>query len=371
MRDFDEPTGLTGSGLDERFGALHRGLETVVPLPPAEQLVARGRRRRQTARAVLAGLAVVASVGAGFLVTGPLRPSARPVPPADGSHSAGVPAYAPPVGSVRQSPGTTIPFGFLPEEGRLDSGRRGLGVQCPGPSQPTSDGEVLAVRSLRDAAGGEVTLLVYPSGPTASRAFDEYRAEVARCADTGDEGLTWRKTAVKLDFGGAAVKVTTRYTHNSEGPLPPARTEVAIRYGSALLLVSGVDPGSVDRTWGGLHDRLCLFARDCQPRGGRPAAVPQLTAGGLVWAAVLATDSTGDPAVLGRAVANAAEMGYRTSIASVDCDAGARDRLGLPAGTPYRYVAVYLASRQEAEAFTAAAKLPPVATVEVRTYCTG
>ncbi|HET8662041.1 MAG TPA: hypothetical protein VFM55_24020 [Micromonosporaceae bacterium] len=374
MGDFDEPA---GPGLGERFGALHRGLETMVPLPPAEQLVARGRRRRQTTRAVLAGLAVVATVGAGFLVAGPLRPGGPAVVHlADGSRepthaSPGAPAYAPPAGSVRQPVGATVPPGFLPEKGLVSTGASGPPPQCHSPNPPASNAEVIAARSVSEYDGAGILLLVYSDGPTAGRVLDGFRAEAASCADGTYDGFAWRKTIVELDFGGSAVKVTTRYTYRREGSLPPAVTEVVLRYGAALLVVRGVDPAAVDRGWQRLHDRLCVFARDCRPRGGRPAALPQLTAGGPAWAVVLATDSDGDPAKLGRAVAYASELGYRTSITSMDCDAGVREGLGLPARTPYRHVAVYFASRQEADAFTAAARQAPVATVEVRTYCTG
>lgn len=367
------------SRLDERFGALHRGLEPMVPLPPAEQLIARGRRRRQTGRAALAGLAVVATVGVGFLAANPLRfgePATR-----DSAHGSGPsdvptyvaeagPEYTPPAGSVRQPLGATIPPGFLPEKGFVSTDGSGPPPPCPRPNPPASTAEVLAARSVSEYDGAGIILLVYSDGPTAGRVLDEYRAGVAGCADGTYGGLTWHKTMVELDFGGSAVKVTTRYTYQRNGP-PPMVTEVVLRYGAALLVVRGVDGAAVDRAWQGLHDRLCVFARDCRPRGGRPAALPQLTAGGSAWAVVLATDSDSDQAKLGRAVAYASELGYRTSVTSMDCDAGVRDGLGLPARTPYRHVAVYFASRQEADAFTAASRQTPVATVEVRTYCTG
>jgi len=375
--DFDEPT---GPSLDERFGALHRGLEPMVPLPPAAQLIARGRRRRQTGRAALAGLAVVATVGVGFLAVDPLR-SGEPATqtPAHGSvplelptHvSSRGPAYTPPAGSVRQPVGATIPPGFLPEKGFVSTDGSGPPPQCHEPTPPARTAEVIAARSVPEYDGAGIILLVYSDGPTAGRVFDELRAEAARCAEGTYGGSAWRKTIAELDFGGSAVKVTTRYTSSREGSLPPTVTEVALRYGAALLVVRGVDVAAVDRTWQGLHDRLCVFARDCRPRGGRPAALSQLTAGGSAWAVVLATDSDGNQAKLGRAVAYASELGYRTSITSMDCDAGVRGSLGLPAATPYRHVAVYFASPQEADAFTAAARQAPVATVEVQTYCTG
>lgn len=368
MPDFDdEPNAV----FDEQFGALRNKVSMLVPVPPAEEIVARGRRRRQTAHSLLAGLVVVLAVGAGSLLLGPLRPAPGPALPADGSSTVAVPPYSPTFGSVREPLGATIPAGFLPAEGRALADRKGVGRLCPGGSEPATDAEVVAARSLRDAQGGQVTLLVYAVGLVASRAFDGYQAEVARCTTATDQGLTWRKESEPMSFGAAAVRVTTRYTKNTRGALPPAQTEVVIRFGSSLLLVSGRDPAAVDRVWGGLHDRLCLFARDCKPRAGRPAALPSLTAGGQAFAVSLATDQAGDPTALGRAVAYAAELGYRTSLVSVDCDDGARAGLGLPADAPYKYVPIYFATRAEADAFVTASTRPVGPVVTVRTYCTG
>jgi hypothetical protein len=97
--------------------------------------------------------------------------------------------------------------------------------------------------------------------------------------------------------------------------------------------------------------------------------VAPLTAGGHAWAAVLAIDAATDTRTLGHAVATAAQMGYRTSVTSVDCDQGAREALGLPAGSTHRYVAVYFDSRADADAFASGSSLNVVATIPVRTYC--
>lgn len=356
--------------LDEQFGVLRNKVTMLVPVPPAEEIVARGRRRRQTARALFASLAVVLAVGAGYTMIRPLRSVHDPAPPVGASPTVTDRSYAPSAGSRREAIGMMIPAGFLPAEGRRPIDRRSQGRQCPGGSAPASDGAVVAASSLRDTQGGEVTLFLYETGLLASRAFDDYRAEAVRCETATDHGLSWRKDSEELKFGGAALRVTTRYTRNAEGALPPTRTEVVIRYGSALLLVSGSGAAAVDRVWGGLHDRLCVFATDCKPREGRPVAVAPLTAGGTAWAVALATDSTGDPLALGRAVAAAAEMGYRTSVASVDCDDGARSALAASAG-PHSYVAVYFATEADAIAFTATSTRKPLGAFEVRTYCIG
>jgi hypothetical protein len=347
VRDFHDEH---SDALDEQFGFLRNNVTMLVPVPPAEEIVARGRRRRQTARVVVVSLAVVLAVGAGYSVLRPLRPVAVPNPPAGGSPSIAVVPYTPTEGSTRARAGETIPAGFLPAEGRTVVERKGIGRQCPGGVDPASDFDVKASQSLRDAQGGQVTLLVYPTAALASRAFNEYEAEVQRC-DSVTEAL---------GFGGESMRVTW----------PPPRTEIVVRNGAALLLVGGDDAGAVDRVFAGLLDRLCHFASDCRPRGGRPGALASLEAGGEAWAVVLATDSSGDPAVLGRAVAAAANMGFRASVASVDCDEGARSALGLPDGTQ-KYVAVYFASRADADAFADNAIQRPIGTIQVRTYCIG
>jgi hypothetical protein len=356
--------------LDEQFGVLRNNVTMLVPVPPAEEIVARGRRRRQAARAMLASLAVVLAVGAGYTMIRPLRAAHDPAPPAGASPTVTGSSYTPSAGSQRDPVGRSILAGFLPAEGRRPVDRRGLGTQCPGGGELASDGTVIAASSLKDAKGGQVSLLLYEAGLVASRAFDEYKAEATRCESMTHEGLTWRKEIETLTFGGASLRVTTRYTRNTNGALPPTRTEVAIRNGSALLLVGGDDAEAVDRVWAGLLDRLCLFATGCKPRDARPAAVASLTAGGQAWAVALAKDSAGDPSALGRAVAAAAEMGYRTSVTDVDCDAGARSALGMSEG-PHKYVAVYFATRADADAFAASSTRPAIGTFAVHTYCIG
>lgn len=334
-----------------RFGTLHGTVAAAVPLPGAEEIIARGRRRRRNAQAGVAGLAVLAVLAVVSVVFGPLRPDRTPLPPADPSPSV-TPAYVPPPGAARAPLGGALPPGFLPVEGTPAPAR--LEPLCPGPASFDSNASIVA-----SAAGDGTALIVYPMSGTATRAYEEYRAEVERCAGS-QPGV--RLTVDPLELGGQSFQVITSIGARVTG------YEMVIRYGRSLLLVAGPTDAAVRRA-GDLERTLCVFAVDCAPREGRPRPVTSLSAGGQAWAAVLAIDPAPQARTLGHAVATAARMGYRTSVTSVDCDQGARAALGLPTGSTHRYVAVYFDSRADAEEFASSSLLNVVANVPVATYC--
>jgi len=355
VRDFDDEL---EPAIGARFGALAGSVATAVPVPGAEEIIARGRRRRRNTHAALGGLAVVSVLGVATMVFGPLGPNGAPLPPVHPSPSlSATPTYTPPSGARRDPVGGSIPAGFLAIEGTPTAAR--LEPSCPGPASPfVTNGSIIA-----SAAGDGVTLILYTTSLTASAAYDDYYAEARRCAATPAPGTA---VAVEpLTFGAQgfwSVTVTGGQ---------PTRHEAVVRYGRSLLLVRGPTESVVHRA-GQLERELCVFGVDCAAREGRPQALAPLTAGGEAWAAVLAVDfgdGSGSPVPLGRAVALASRMGYRTSVTSVDCDQGARQELGLPAGSAPRYVPVYFRSRADAEAFAARSPLPPDAIIKVRTYC--
>lgn len=360
-----------------RFGALHGSVAAAIPMPAAEEIAARGRRRRRTGHASIAGLAALAVVTAGFLAVGPLHPTFTGTDRNQGSGAAArsePPAYAPPAGARRAPAGLTIPPGFVPSEGVADV-REGLAAvpapPCAGPSALVrARDNLVAGRTWQlTNAPATYTLLLYQTGTFGGVAYREFSAEAIRCAQVTENGLTWRSQIDPLTFGAEGFRVTTTYTRSTRGALPPDRVEVVLRWGGAVLIVEGPVSALPERNAGLLERRLCVFAHDCAARDGRPAAIVDLTAGEEVWAAVLAVDP--DPAAtkLGRAVSAASEMGYRTSTASVDCDEGARDGLGLPVEGPETYVAVYFADDAAAERF--AAQTTTVAVITVHTYCIG
>lgn len=332
-----------------RFGALRGSIAAAVPLPGTEEIIGRGRRRRRNGQAALAGLAVLAVLAVGSVLFGPLHPDRTP--PVDPSPSAS-PAYVPRAGATRAPVGGRVPTGFLPLESPAVPAR--LQPRCAGPATLSTNASIVA-----SASADGMTLLVYPNGGTASRAYDEYRAEVRRCADSDPRT---RVGIEPLTFGAQAFQAVT-----SAGSRPTGYQAV-VRYGWSLLLVEGSTENAVSRA-GNLERSLCVFAADCTPRDHRPAPLESLVAGGDAWAAVLATHESEDAWQLGHAVAVAGQMGYRTSVTSVDCDEGARQALGLPADSSHRYVAVYFESRQDADAFAQASSLAVVATIPVRTYC--
>lgn len=353
MRDFDDELDRT---IGARFGALNGSVAAAVPLPGAEEIIARGRRRRRNGQAALGGLGVLGLLAAVTVIVGPLRLDGAPLPPVDPTLTASRVPYVPPPGAGRAPLGTTIPAGFLPVEGAVTTAR--LEPLCAGTASLPTNASIIS-----SAAGDGVTLVVYTTSTRASRAYDEYRAEAVRCA-VPDPATAL--TVEPLTFGGQAFKVVTAAGAQVTG------YQAVVRYGRALLLVRGPDENAVRRA-GDLERSLCVFAVDCTARAGRPKPVAPMTAGGEAWAAVLAIDAGegggADAQALGRAVAVASEMGYRTSVASIDCDDGARRALGLPAGSAHRYVAVYFDSRSDAEAFATSSMLYPVATIQVRTYC--
>lgn len=360
-----------------RFGALHGRVAAAVPMPAAQEIEARGRRRRRTGHASIAGLAVLAVVTAGFLAVGPLHPTftdAGRRNRSTGAAGAELPAYHPPVGARRAPAGLTIPVGFVPSEG-VTNVREGLAAVppagCAGPSALVRVRDNLVAGrawQLVDAPAS-YTLLIYQTGTLGGVAYREFSAEATRCAQVTENGLTRRSQVDPLTFGAEGFRVTTTYTTATNGTPPPDRVEVVLRWGGAVLVVEGPVPALPERDAGLLERRLCVFAHDCAARDGRPAAIVDLAAGEEVWGVVLAVDPDPAAAKLGRAISAAAEMGYRTSAASVDCDEGARSGLGLPAEGTESYVAVYFADGSAATRF--AAQTTAVAVIAVHTYCIG
>jgi len=355
VHDFDDDL---EPAIAARFGALAGSVAAAVPVPGAEEIIARGRRRRRNIHAALCGLAVIGVLSVATVVVGPLRLGRAPQSPADPSPGlSATPTYTPPSGARRDPVGGSIPAGFLDIESTPTAAR--LQPSCPGPASPF----VTNASIIASAAGDGVTLILYTTSLTASTAYDEYHAEAQRCAETPAPGTT--VTIEPLTFGAQGFHSVTVSGGRS------TRHEAVVRYGRALLLVRDTTEFAVQRA-GQLERTLCVFGVDCAARDGRPPALASLTAGEQAWAAVLAVDfgdASGSPVSLGRAVALASRMGYRTSIASVDCDEGARRALGLPAGSAPRYVPVYFRSRADAETFAARSLLAPSAIIPVHTYC--
>ena len=339
MHDLDDSL---DRAIGARFGALHGSVAAAVTLPGAEEIIARGRRRRRNGQAAVGGLAVLVVVLVGYVLVGPLRGGGTSPPAVEPS----VPYYRPPSGAVRPALGGTIPVGFLAVEGPVTAAR--MSPMCQGSPSLASNGAIAA-----SAAGNGVELLIYGHSTMAVRAIDEYRLEAARC---------FPPTALtELTIGAGGFQVMC---------CKPTRYISVVRFGRSVLVVRDATDRATRRA-GDLERTLCVFANDCAPRFGLPAAIGELVAGDEVWAAVLAVDPDPDAPALGRAVATASEMGYRTSAASVDCDDGARVRLGLPAGGDHRYVAVYFGSPEAADEFAAGSTMTPLAVVPVRTYCIG
>lgn len=343
--------------LDRRFDALGGAVATIVPIPGAEEIIARGRRRRRNGHATVAGLAVLTVFAMGFLFLGPLRPDRGPLPPVDPTPTAA--RYTPPVGAIRDQVGAKIPPGFLPIAGPVVQGR--LEPNCPGQAALSTNVEITASAA---AADGSTKLLVYPVGLAANRAYEEYHDEVDRCA-TAAPGT---RTVDELDFGAQGFQVVTLANAR------PVSYEAVVRYGRALLLVREATTEAV-RHAGVIERSLCVFATDCAVRSKLPAPIPTIRVGGEAWAAVLAVSAEPDTPALGRAVSAASQLGYRSSVTSLGCDAGLPEALGLPAGSPHRHVAVYFDSRADAESFASAAHASTpefvVAVVQVHTYCLG
>jgi hypothetical protein len=236
-----------------------------------------------------------------------------------------------------------------------------LEPNCAGPAVLDSNGQIVTSAATGD---GSLRLLVYPVGLAANRAYEEYLDEVNRCA----AAAAGTRSVVKLSFGAQGFEVVPTAKGKS------VSYEVVVRYGRALLLVRGATADVVRRA-GVIERSLCVFATDCAARSKLPGALPSLDVGGEAWAAVLAVNTDPDAPMLGRAVAATSQLGYRTSIASLGCDAGLRESFGLPPGSPHRHVAVYFATRADAETFARAAEEFAeefdVAIVQVRTYCLG
>jgi len=100
----------------------------------------------------------------------------------------------------------------------------------------------------------------------------------------------------------------------------------------------------------------------------RPRAVSPVQ-GGRAVAVYLAVAGRPDAAVLRRAEATAAALGYVAPAgADLDCDQGAREGLGLTQG-PYFTTAVYFATRAAATDFARLHQPREAGIVSVRTYC--
>jgi hypothetical protein len=100
----------------------------------------------------------------------------------------------------------------------------------------------------------------------------------------------------------------------------------------------------------------------------RPRAVSPVQ-GGRAVAVYLAVAGRPDAAVLRRAEASAAALGYVAPAgADLDCDQGAREGLGLTQG-PYFTTAVYFATRAAATDFARLHQPREAGIVSVRTYC--
>ena len=337
-----------------RFGALSGTLASSVSPPPPEEIIARARRRRRNGQALLGGFAVLAVLASAGIALGPLRPGGR----SDAADPKRTPLYAPPAGAARALLGETIPPGFLAVTGKTEEAR--LEPMCGGTASFDTNWSIIAASAVSGENGERTTLLVYPPGMVASKAYGEYRSEATRCVQSDKQS---RRTVGDLRLGGEGFRVTTLVAGTAAGQ------EAVIRYGTALLMVRGAGETTIKRA-GDLERSLCVFASDCQPRDGRPSPLTSLAAGGEAWAAVLAVEPSPEATSLGRAVASGSTLGYRTSVTSVDCDEGAREALGLPAGEEHWYVPVYFSSRTAAEAF--AKGVPgPVRTIQVRTYCLG
>jgi hypothetical protein len=354
VRDFND--GLD-SALGARFGALTGSVAAMVPVPGVEEIVARGRRRRRNTHAAVAGLAVLGVLGVGYAILGPLKPDGAPRPPVGPTVSA---SYEPPAGAERAPLGGALPDGFLPLT--VLSAQPRLEPLCAGQPVPfPSNGMIAASQSGVDGVN-RASLLLYPSGSDAGRAFNQYRAEATRCV-AATNGTPAMMTATDLKIGATSVQVTTVDTKGKT-----TQVEVAVRYGRTLLLVRGPTAAAFTRA-GELERLLCVFGNDCAPRYGGPPAVSFSVAGGDAWAVIVAMSSDRDAAALGTAVASASRIGYRTSVTSVDCDEGARQALGLATDARRWYVSVYFASRADADAFVAAALVPTITVIPVRTYC--
>ncbi len=99
-----------------------------------------------------------------------------------------------------------------------------------------------------------------------------------------------------------------------------------------------------------------------------PPERTDLTHGGDAWAVVLAANEDGNAPDLLAAIAAAEDAGYVTGV--TDCDFGAAEALGLPAGSYYT-VSVYLQSEADANAALAAFEARGVdgAVGLVQTFC--
>jgi hypothetical protein len=102
-----------------------------------------------------------------------------------------------------------------------------------------------------------------------------------------------------------------------------------------------------------------------------PASLDNLEHGGRVWAVVLAAVDapTGQDPALDAAVAAAGDAGYVTG--ATNCDVGAAEALGVPAGSSPMTVSVYFDSEGSARAAATAFEARGIESGvgQVQTYC--
>jgi hypothetical protein len=329
--------------IDSAFEALRTTVVDAVRPPAAEEIVARGRRRR-TVRVVAAAVAVVAVIASGAFLTG--SPKALP-------HPAASPTVRPgPTGA--RSAMASIPRGFLVKE--ETAAERGDGDVQSGSCQG-APALSAGTRQENGRTSYFQDLYVYADEQAARAAFRRTRADLAGCFGFPDARVKTAQTAPTWGDEAAAITLKLPADGANEYTGAPLRL-VAVRVGTALATFWGYPevPG-IDRDARTIVSRLCYYDPSCQPPADSPRPVT-VHAGDTVWSAVLDEYQADDDAARpGLSVAAAAEHGYHPDIVRAECDGGTAGQLR---------VVLYFAGRTDAERFT---KLVPASVTEVRIGC--
>ncbi|OLB81696.1 MAG: hypothetical protein AUI14_02315 [Actinobacteria bacterium 13_2_20CM_2_71_6] len=342
--------------LDTAFRTLKQRVSVVPPAP--EEIFIRGRHRQAMRLALACVVVLMMVVAGGYAATA--RPWSAPQPattPAP-TPSTQVPWQA--TDAIREDPSRLALQGFLLHQ--TDGPDRVPDVaHTPCWAKPLAYGnDNLPVG--RSSINGE--LYVYPDEDAARAVFATVQKNVPSCVGFDAPITKWSQPPL----GDEAVSAIVPLPADGAGEFTGQPLQmIVVRVGTAIGLTWGYPLiPQIEADARALSQRMCLYSPRCQPRAGLPAALPALREGGQAWAAVLRVEEP--PKYLGSAVAAAADLGYRASTASADCDEGARLALGVPTGRVF-YAVVYFASQADAEAL--ARMLPGVRVFPVRTHCVG
>lgn len=379
--------------IDAAFATLNQQVSAAVRPPAPAEIIGRARRRTGI-RAAVASVVAAAALGGGAVLAAPGDdPTPTPTPTPSVSEStpsptpSTTPSSPPPSSPPAKAPRTSqpvardIPYGFLLYDEAVAKGEWKSTGFTNGYPLICSDGvgppelHPATSRDLRHAttpgkpepSPHSEAFHVYASEAAARRALDVLRDEVARCPRERLDSSTIERTARRLAIGDDALRVSAKLTDDAGSR--PITTVVFVRRGIAIAEYRGLDASSVERDARRIAKRMCRYDPDCQPADGFPSPVPDKH-GQRYWVAVLAVGSPpGSSLAIGRAIADASEVGYSISTRNPRCDDGATRAMKLKPDKDYEYVVIYFASEEEAQQFMDRYEPPVLFLFEVKASC--